>query len=257
MASLYPWPVEDVSTLSVRRARGQGTISFDVLWVLDFNLDTCAGQTRGVSSRLHPVQEQLEYLLPGWVKAVRGHRFMPDLQPVFLKINVIFMLKEQKVCFKRIKSKNVWTVLYIGLCIHHLLPAEQARPWYYSFLTQRMWNWEAFFQRSQEMHVLKIAGRHYINHWNFFSLYIRTLRGNGESKFTSFLVLKKNNIPSTWNTAFRACVWTCMSMLSSWPASSLLSSVWQKQNECGVWEKWPRWVSPRLGCCSALAGAGQ
>lgn len=43
MASLYPWPVEDVSTLSVRRARGQGTISFDVLWVLDFNLDTCAG----------------------------------------------------------------------------------------------------------------------------------------------------------------------------------------------------------------------
>lgn len=87
------------------------------------------------------------------------------------------------------------------------------------------------------MHVLKIAGEHYINHWNFFSLYTRTLRGNRESTFTSFLVLKKNNIHSTWNTTFQACVWTCMSVLSPWPASSLWSS---------VWEKWLRWVSPHL-----------
>lgn len=47
MATLYPWPVEDVSTLSVRRASGQGTISFDVLCVLEFNLaSSWSGQYR-------------------------------------------------------------------------------------------------------------------------------------------------------------------------------------------------------------------
>ena len=48
---------------------------------------------------------------------------MPGSQPVFLKMDVIFMLKEQKVCFKRIESKNVWTALYIGLCIHQSVPS--------------------------------------------------------------------------------------------------------------------------------------
>lgn len=154
MASLYPWPVEDVSTLSVRRASGQGTISFDVLWAFDLNLTsswsgqyrlrqhTCAGQNRGVPSGLHPVQEQLNERGNG---AVSGHRVMPGSQPVFLKMNVIFMLKEQKVCFKRIESKIVWTALYIGLCVHRSVPSQQARPWYYSFLTQRMWNWRLSF----------------------------------------------------------------------------------------------------------------
>lgn len=139
------------------------------------------------------------------------------------------MLKEQKVCFKRIKSKNIWTSLYIGLCVHQSAPSwtNQALVLLLShpedvelgdFLSALLG--DACPENSRRAFIL-ITG--------ISSLSTQGLYEEKESKFTSFLVLKKNNFPSTWNITFQACVWTYMSVFSSWPASleqSLAKAKW-------------------------------
>lgn len=67
-----------------------------------------------VSPGNSPMQEQLECLLPGEVKAVKSHRVLPGSQPILLmEINITFMSKGQKVCFKRDEKRKCMTC-----CVH-------------------------------------------------------------------------------------------------------------------------------------------